>query len=239
MAAGATEIADLPVGTYYVRVAATAGSEASADAVVEIGYGVLDEYVVYLDSTNGVATNDGYTDKTPVNTLELAHSQLTALMENAPAGTTGKIVIVGTYTINNTTNTYQMPTHSYPVLITGGKLIYKDASGNKYLCLGGDTTFDDITLKVGTASDSYFLFAMGHKLVIGENVTTEPYTSGTSKYYFAVAGGNNSTVSKTDMTILSGYWYTVYAGGRNGKVTGDCKLVAKNCSITRATASRA
>ena len=239
VAAGSTEITDLPVGKYYVRFAATATGDASAEAVVEIGYGVLDEYVVFLDSAGGAATNDGYTDKTPVNTIELAHSQLDKLMETAPAGSAGKIVIVGTYTISNTTNTYQLPKHDYPLVITGGKLIYKDVSGNKHLCLGGDTTFDDITLKVGSASDSYFLFAQGHKLVIGEHVTTEPYTSGSSKYYFAVAGGNNGTVAKTDVTILSGYWYTVYAGGRNGKVTGNSKLVAKNCSITRATASRA
>ena len=33
---GATEITDLPVGKYYVRFAATATTEASADALVEV-----------------------------------------------------------------------------------------------------------------------------------------------------------------------------------------------------------
>ena len=54
-------------------------------------------------------------------------------MESAPAGTTGKIVVVGTYTITNTDCVMEMPKHSFPVLITGGKLVYKDGSGNKYL----------------------------------------------------------------------------------------------------------
>ena len=48
IAAGSTEIADLPVGKYYVRFAETAESLVSADVICEIGYGILAEYTVYL-----------------------------------------------------------------------------------------------------------------------------------------------------------------------------------------------
>ena len=64
--ASTTEIIDLPVGKYYVRFAATQNTAASADVLVEVVYGVLDEYAVYLDSTNGTAENDGYTETNAV-----------------------------------------------------------------------------------------------------------------------------------------------------------------------------
>ena len=231
VAAGAAEIADLPVGKYYVRFAATATTEASADALVEVIYGVLEEYVVYLDSTNGTSTNDGYTEATPVNTIDRAYSQLTALMASAPAGTTGKVVIVGTY---NVSGSRVLPKHDFPVLVTGGTLKLTPASDDSYpyLGIGGETTFDQITL---IASKSAYLCGEGNKLVIGANVTT-----GTSNLYNVCGGGHyrtDATIYSTDVTVRSGTWSTAYAGGYTIKTNGDARLVLENCKVSRVTNS--
>lgn len=240
VAAGATEITDLPVGRYYVRFAATGDRLASADAIVSVEYGVLEEYAVYLDSAGGAATNDGYTENTAVNTIDLAYSQLTALMETAPAGTTGTIVIIGTYTLNGERI---LPSHDYPLLITGGKFIFKEtnpAGDYRYLGMGGDTTFDDITISVGQASDVYFLYAQGHKFTIGEGVVCEPFVSATgSNHYFNISGGKKGggTVATTNITIKGGRFTTVYAADYTGKVTQRAQVSLSNCRVYRLAVS--
>ena len=237
---GATEIADLPVGKYYVRFAATATTGASADAIISVEYGVLEEYAVYLNSAGGAATNDGYTENTAVNTIDLAYSQLTALMESAPAGTTGKIVIIGTYTLDGERI---LPEHEYPLLITGGKFIFKETSpagDYRYLGMGGDTTFDDITISVGQASDLYYLYAQGHKLTFGKGVVCEPFVgSSGSNHYFNVSGGKKGggTVATTDITIMGGRFTTVYAADYTGKVTDRAQVSLSNCRIYRLAVS--
>jgi len=230
---GTTEITDLIVGKYYVRFAKTENSEASADTAVEVAYGVLDEYVVYLDSTNGAADNDGYTEQTPVSTIDLAYSQLTALMKTAPAGTTGKIVNTGTYNISGSR---VLPAHDYPLVITGGTLKLTPASGDSYpyLGIGGETTFEKIALVTGNSTAS-FLCGEGNKLTIGKEVTT-----GTSNYFSIMGGGHyrtTETINGTYVTVLSGKWGTIYAGGYTIKTNGNAKLVAENCNVSRVTNS--
>ena len=236
VAAGATEITGLPVGKYYIRYAATADSPASANAVLVLAYGQLDQYKVYLDSTNGTAENDGYTEETAVNTIDLAYSQLTKLLVSAPEGTTGVLEIIGTYMQDEERI---LPTHDYPLLITGGKLVFKElspANSYAYLGMGGDTTFDNITLSLGTESDTHFLYAMGHKFVVGEGVVCEPFVSSTgSIHFFNISGGKKGggTVTNTDITIKGGRFTTVYVADYTGKVTGSARAVLTDCRAYR------
>lgn len=234
VAAGATEIQNLPAGKYYVRYAATATQIASVETACVVGYD-LREYAVYLDSAAGNDGNNGYTTATATATFAQAQKQLDALMAYAPADATGIIRIVGTYTV---TGAQKLPKHSYPLLITGGTLTFTATESQKYLRMGGDTTFDNITLKMGSSNSGYYLCGDGYKFTIGKNVTT-PANSG--NYFNLMAGSgaysNTTYVAKTDMTVLSGTWQNVYAGGYVSSVTGDAKAVLSGCSVNRITGS--
>ena len=237
VAAGATEIADLPLGVYYVRHPAAADELAGASAVVTVSY-ALTEYAAYVDSANGSDDNDGYSQEKATKTFAQAQVQLDALMAYAPADTTGKICIVGTYEITVTSAYYKLPAHTYPLLITGGTLKYTNtsSSGGKYLRINGDTTFDNITLALGASGSAQFISGDGYKLVIGKNVTSKPYNT----TYFGVQGGvgvysQDSSAARGDITILSGHWQSVYAGGYVSKVTGDVRAVLSDCTVLRVT----
>lgn len=236
VAAGATEIADLSVGNYMVRYAAVGTDLPSADAKITVGY-ALSKYVVYVDSESGSSTNDAYTPDTAASTYSIAKGQLDLIMEYAPAGTTGEIHLIGTYQMTKSSTGYlSLQKHDYPLLITGGMLIFKDsANSQKFLRMGGDTTFDNITLQVGSDSNAYYLCGEGHKLTIGKNVTTLAYNN---SWYFNIMGGvgeysNNYYAAQTDVTVMSGTWRYVFAGGYVSSVSKDAKLKASNCSVTR------
>lgn len=239
VAAGSTEIADLPLGNYLVRYQATEDQAPSADAEVFVCYARKD-YTVFLDSENGSSTNDAYTPDTATTTYSLAKTQLDSIMQYAPAGTTGVIKIIGTYNIKkSSTGALSLPSHDYPLLITGGTLIFTESNttsnnANKYLRMGGDTTFDNITLQIGTNHKEYFLCAEGHKLTIGKNVTSLPSPNGS--YYWNIMGSvgqfsNNQYAVKTDVTIQSGKWRYVYAGGYVSSVVEEANVSISNANI--------
>lgn len=236
---GSAEITDLPLGRYLVRYQGSEDLNPSADAELFVCY-ALENYAVFVDSVNGNASNDAFSASTATTTYSLAKAQLDTIMEFAPAGTTGVINILGTYTIKkSSTGALSLQAHDYPLLITGGTLIFRESNttsnnANKYLRMGGDTTFDNITLQIGTNHKEYFLCADGHQLTIGENVTSLPSPNGS--YYWNIMGGigqfsNNQYAAKTDVTILSGKWRYVYAGGYVSSVAEEANLRMSNCDV--------
>ena len=239
VAAGATEIAGLQVGEYLVRYPADGETPAGTAASITLRY-ALSDYAVYLDSANGSNDNDGYTGETAVATIQQAQAQLDKLMAHAPAETTGVIRIQGTYEIATTTRSYKLPAHSYPLLITGGTLKFTNTNSNsqKWMGIGGPTTFDDISIQLGAAGSYQYISGEGHKLVIGEHVTSLPYET----TYFGIQGGagvyNSATVvAQTDVTVRSGYWWSIYGGGYTSGVTGDVRLVVSGANVSRVTAN--
>ena len=232
--AGSTEIDNLPVGKYLVRYAVTDNGLPSVDAEITVAY-ALENYAVYVDSTNGSDVNDGYTDERAVSTFEQAQDQLDQMMLYAPEGATGEIHLIGTYSMTNTQEEYMsLQAYDYPLLITGGKLIFTDnTNSEKFLRLGGDTIFDNITLQVGSDSNAYYICAEGYKLTIGKNVTTPAYNK--TRYFNIMGGvgryGNTLYAEQTDVTVLSGTWRYVFAGGWVSSVSGEAKLKASNCSV--------
>lgn len=240
VAAGSTEIANLPLGKYLVRYPAAGAELPSADAEITVGY-ALEAYAVYLDSAQGDDENDGYTEAMANKTLAQAQKQLDKLLAYAPAGTTGVIRILGTYVIETSKESYTLQTHTYPLLITGDKLKYTNTSTagrGRYLRMGGETTFDNITVETGSAHKDYFLCGEGHKLTIGKNVTSLPGDPTVTKpvCYFSIAGGtgqysNNQYVDTTDVTIHSGHWRYVYAGGYVSSVEKEARVVMTGGSV--------
>ena len=235
--AGATEISDLPVGNYLVRYCATQTQLPSVDAEITVGYD-LTEYAVYLDSASGSDTGNAYTNNTAAATYSHAKKQLDALMEYAPTGTTGVIRIVGSYEL---VGRQTLPAHSYPLLITGGTLVLTDtntSNARRFFRMGGETTFDNITLKTGTTGSGYFLCADGHKLTVGKSVTTPANGSN----YIGIMGGKGvydraATVQETDIRVLSGTWSNIYAGGYYSSVTGNATVTLSDCSVDNLTIS--
>ena len=240
VAAGAAEIADLPVGEYLVRYTAVQDDRPSADAVVTVRY-ALNEYAVYLDSVNGSDDHNGYSEDFANKTFLKAQQQLDALMAHAPDGAAGIIRIIGTYEITTSNEAYSLQAYTYPLLITGGKLKYTNTSTagrGRYLRMGGDTTFANITLETGSDKKDYFLCGEGYKLTVGENVISLPGDPTVSKpvCYFSIAGGvgeynNNKYAETTDVTVRSGHWRYIYAGGYVSSVRKEANVAVSGCSV--------
>ena len=235
--AGSTEIADLAPGKYYVRFAATAGEDASAEAPCLVEYEKVNNYTVYLKS-GATTTGDGYSETAPVSTIAAAYEQLGKLMADAPAGKVGKIILLDTYTLPSNRNDF--PAHDYPVHIkglTGTEGIHypgSSASDTRVVAFNGDTTLSNMKISLGGNSNYNYFCATGHKLVIGENVVCTPSTYSDGNGYFCLVGGDyRGTFASTDLTVHSGTWRQIYAGNyASGTITGDVNLVVDGGTIT-------
>ena len=230
---GTTQITDLPLGEYLVRYPATGTEKPSVDAVMNMGY-LLSEYAVYLDSANGNDENEGYAQATAVATFAQAKKQLDILMSYAPAGSTGTIRIVGTYDLGDRQT---LPKNTYPLRITGGTLLLTDTSTSntrRWYRIGGDTTFDNITIKPGNTNTGYYLCGEGYKLTIGKNVVTPLVGS----EYISIMGGTGQydrakAVAQAELVIESGTWSSVYGGGYVSGITNDVKVTLSGGSVYR------
>ena len=115
-----------------------------------------------------------------------------------------------------------------------------------HIPLIGNVILDNITLKSGTSasnhgSDSdHGLFADGHRLIIGTNVSTISDDSSNPMSYPQIFGGRASNTykdhtnevgttnpSSTDVVIFSGTYYNVVAGNYDVSMSGDTHLVVR------------
>jgi len=188
------------------------------------------EITVYLDNTNGVDTNDGLTEATPVKTLEQAYTRIEAALEDGGKGSNATLVVAGLYELGAAT--YHFPASNFPVTITGKTaedgLSFTGGTGDaqidRAIHLHGETTFRNIKLHVNNTYAYNYIFANGHKLVLGTGLNT---TTNKTNYYFAVSGGSvdyGDKVASVDVTIRSGSWKMIYLGGYYGDVEGHAKL---------------
>ena len=236
--AGATEI-QLAPGKYAVRFATDGNTPASLDVLLTVGYENLTECVVYLDGVNGDDTRDGYTEATAVKTIQAAFTQLDFMMEFGNENTICKIVITADVTV--TTRNYTMPAHDYPVVIcskTGNEgIIYNstDTSARRYFAMGGDTTFENMTLTLKTRYTDNYLVAGSYKLVVESTVKTVANQDG--HFFNVIAGRHAATGASTDVTIKAGTWRNIYAGGYTQSINGDAKIRLSDCTVTMLTNS--
>lgn len=225
VAPGTTELTGLAAGTYYVRFPATATTAASADAVLEIQYSILSGYTVYVDSTSGADTNDGYSQDAPVKTLEKAYTQLGSLMSDAPDGVAGTVMLLADYALG--ASAYTFPKHDYPVIFTAKEktiALTKGGTATQSTCtinLAGDTTFENMTFKIVSASSYNNFNCCGYNVVMGEGLTCISNSKGAN--FMLGAGGTGGTAT-TNLTVKSGTWNYIYAGGYTGGVTGEANV---------------
>ena len=142
----------------------------------------------------------------------------------------GKIVILDTLTL---AGNYNFEKYGKTVTITGGTL---NASAKSRVVLNNNTIFDNITL---TFANQTRLFANGYKLTVGENVkmTNSTYDGAAALWVYG-GGEENTTVKRTDVTLLGGVYSRVYAGSYGGTVLGDTNLtVGGNVNSTLDTTS--
>ncbi len=232
--AGTVPIANGMIPIYrYIRDLNADGSIDYTD-MPDTPAGVV-SYTVYLKQSAADDTGDGYTEETAVQTVARAYAQLAAKMATAPAGTIGKIILLDTYTLP--ANRQDFPTHSFPVEISGKSPSFGfvhpggGAEDQNIIAFNGDTTLTDLKLTIQGSVNNNFVCARGHKLVIGKGVTGGKNTKGR---YFNLCGGDyRGTYASTDVTILSGDWYMVYAGNfASGTISGDTKLVINGAQVT-------
>ena len=212
----------------YVR---NLNAQGMVDYIVTDGSYV--DITVWLDGANGDDTADGLTEATAVKTMEKAYAILSAAMEDASAGSQASIKIVGLYDLG-TTRVY-MPQVNFPVTISGKTetdgITYTGGSTQetRIIDLGGDTTFQYMTIHSNSAGSFNHINACGHKLVIGEGVNC---TTKKANCYFILAGGGYSTdYPSSDITVRSGKWRTIYAGGYIGAITGHVKADISGCWV--------
>ncbi len=195
------------------------------------------EVTVYVDNANGADTNDGLTEATAVKTFAQAYALVNAALAEGGSGSNATIVVLGMYELGAAT--YHFPACEFPVTITaktteegisftGGT---GDAHIDRAIHLHGATTFQNIKLHVNNSQSYNYIFANGHKLVLGTGLNT---TVTKTNYYFTVSGGSalyGEKVDSVDVTIRSGDWRMIYLGGYYGDVTGLAKLDISNSSV--------
>lgn len=216
----------------------TGTTPASADTAVTVGYAVLDSYTVYINSSTGSDTNNGYTESAPVKTIEQAYKQLDSIMADAPAGTSAKLILLADYDLGDVR--YTFPAHDYHVVLTAKTptiaLIKGGIASPQQTCavdLSGPMTIEHMTLTIDSTSSYNNLNACGHTVVMGEGLTCVANSRG--KYFMLCAATfSTAAVESTNLTVKSGTWEHIYAGGYTGPVTGDANLVIENAVVKTA-----
>ena len=158
-----------------------------------------DVYISANGSDDALGTQDA-----PVASLNAA------LIRVADGGT---IHIDGTYAVPADFGWYQA---GKAVTITGGTL---DLSAQTTVNINSAVTFKAMTL---TVADDAEIFCNGYTTKIDSDVTV----NGVALIFGGVSTG---TVASTDLTVLSGTWYSIYGGNGGGSsnnttVTGTAKL---------------
>lgn len=152
---------------------------------------------IYL-SDNGNDGNAGG-EEAPVKSLSRALELVSC---------NGTIEIIDKYTVEKD---FCWNHHSKTVNITGGSIDFTPI-GEVYI--GDGVRFYDTELSFNYTEA---LFACGYPLTIGNNVTV----NGKPQIY---GGDNSRNVQKTDVTLLSGVYEVIFAGGANSDVTEKTNL---------------
>jgi len=185
---------------------------------------------VYV-SASGSDSNTG-AENAPVATLEKAYELLIGTLGGSQ-NITGTIVLADDYTITASARV-DLPAHTFPVKIMGKtaavKLIFKPTElgeSLQQLAFHGPTTLDDLEFRGASTGKLDYIYACGNPFTVGANVTT----SAQSSLPILVAGDYRTAAVDTQMTVLGGTWYGVYAGSFRAGHTGTAKLTVNGAKI--------
>ena len=168
---------------------------------------------------SAVAADPLYVNGT--NTAEGEYATLEAAMEALP-DEGGEIIVCGDTTVGDSDTTVELPAKSGKVTVTGeggAKLTI-----GRGMRLGCEMEFDDIEL-ANASSGLGYISARGHKLTIGENVTTSAPNSNTR--YLTIYGstdGSDTTAYNTHVIVKAGTWRHIFGGGK-GVFNGESATI--------------
>ncbi len=178
------------------------------------------EYV-FVDDSGNDGTGAG-TRECPYQSLDMALSEMQANKKYQSANSVGtaKVDMIGkVYIINSLTATesFAWSDHNLDVAISGKapnatETANVDFSALAKLNMGDAATFENMNLKFPTTT----IYANGHRLEIAESVTAD--TANKPKVF---GGSGTRKVESTHVTLLSGNYANIYAGGEKQNVTGD------------------
>ena len=165
-----------------------------------------EENVVYLD---------------PAMSSSHSENVYTTLMNaaNALPSNGGTIVVCSDFSITGSAIT--LP--AKPIRITGETSSVK-ITQTKALKAGGNLVIDNITWVAGASGAGVYIYAQGHDLTIGENVTSLPYNN--TGYCLLFGGSPNANVANANntITVRSGIFNALYAGSHTGSFTGTLNI---------------
>jgi len=193
---------------------------------------------IYVSNSEGNNDNDGTSAESPVATMSVAYQKLNELMkaagkENDPEAS-GRIVLTGDVAFRTTSGPAPagMDHHDYTIVVSGMNPDVQLQIKNNYNHLG-PTKYENLTfVKLDGPTHSYIV-ANGYPIVMGENITTVPSTTG---YNLSIIGAKLSGdyVGNSDITINSGTWRNIYAGNHQGTFTGNISLAINGGKIDTA-----
>ena len=171
----------------------------------------IKSYFGEVETSNFVYVCDG--GKGNGASPDSAMSDLNAAIKQL--GSDGTVVICGPYTISSNLT---VSAHTYEIKITsvGADTDYRNSGAkivlNANLYLGGSTVLENVNFDV---PKSVAIYARANKLTISNNVEST-LTNANTNYINLYGGKSDATASvKTDLTINSGDWGIVRAGGNN------------------------
>lgn len=120
----------------------------------------------------------------------------------------------GTIVVQDSTALSVWNKHNKAVSITGGTL---EMTYSSDIVINDSVNFYDINLLVNSATNVY---ANGNSVTIGENVVW----TGSPTLELHGGGMAGTTVERTDLTVLSGTYKSIFGGSKSGTVLGNTNL---------------
>jgi len=194
---------------------------------------------VYVDQKNGLDTNDGLTEATPLQTFDGAYKLLDGSLSDSGTGT---IVLLDDYTHTLSKDASTRPiapsvtSHAYQVVITAKTpdiYLYLSGTAQGALFLPGPTKIQQMSVGIASGASKFHAICAAGKnggLVIGQGVSTPANADQRPTLHGAPTTGTSGNMY---LEINSGDWRTVYAGGYTANVTGDATLVMNGGSAVK------
>jgi hypothetical protein len=171
---------------------------------------------IYLDGTNGKATNGGGSPAAPLATLADAFSK--AMQYGAD-----KIIVTGV----TLTETVSLPSNTGRITITSLDSDGTEYEGalivNKPFTLNGPITFENIQLG---CNQYQFIVTKNHEIIFGDGIEKAPGTDG----IYAHLGSEISACQSVNTVIKSGTYKALYFGG--AYYTSDITAVTNDAVLT-------
>lgn len=180
----------------------------------------VSENTIYVAHYDGLDTNDGLTDRTPVQTVEKAAELLKE--------TGGTIAIIQDYvvTTGDTTQYLDIPACDAPLIIKAADEKDKDILFDfKFMSINSDVYFDNLILVPGTREGISVIECNFNNVVFGDGIST--LFTPTRREFPYIVGGNWWYTGANSNGVYDNFKYNSEA-----EVTSDAEYAIHVCSGT-------